>query len=335
MLKVAEDKDLVIADANQAACEILGYSREELLGRPIKDIDRSLDEEQNRAILNQVMSRESLLFETAHVRKDGTTFPVEVSAKLLDTGANSSLIISIERDITERKRTEEEIKNSNSLLSSVIESPDNVIIFALDTNYNYLSFNQPHVRDMNRAYGADIDIGQNILTYIPRTDDRLKAEENYKRVLKGDRFVKVEEYGRSSSRFWYELIYNPILDSLHHVVGFTVFVTDITERTQAEAEQSHLQRELQQAQKMEALGQLTGGIAHDFNNILGIMQGYTELAVNHAVHSGQAQLVGYLEHVEKAGGRAKELVDQMLAYSRSEARDDKSLQLQPLVEEDL
>ncbi len=124
-------------------------------------------------------------------------------------------------------------------------------------------------------------------------------------------------------------------DGAGDVFGVLGISRDITERMHAEADQARLQSELQQAQKMEALGQLTGGIAHDFNNILGIMLGYTELAVSHGVRSGQAQLVGYLKHVEKAGGRAKELVAQMLAFSRSEARDDKSLQLQPLIEEDL
>ena len=64
----------------------------------------------------------------------------------------------------------------------------------------------------------------------------MKSEDNFKRVLEGGRFVKIEEYGPSNSRFWYELIFNPIYNNLHHVIGFTVFVTDITERKLAEEE---------------------------------------------------------------------------------------------------
>ncbi len=112
VLEVKENIGLVIADANQAACEIHGYTREEFLGTPIRDLDKGLDKEQLRALMDRVMAGESLLFETAHVKKDGTIFPIEVSSKLLDTGEDPPLIISIERDITERKQAEGALQES-------------------------------------------------------------------------------------------------------------------------------------------------------------------------------------------------------------------------------
>ncbi|MCP4042497.1 MAG: response regulator, partial [Gammaproteobacteria bacterium] len=117
-----------------------------------------------------------------------------------------------------------------------------------------------------------------------------------------------------------------------HLVGLGL---DITRRKQSEAEQERLQRELQQAQKMEALGQLTGGIAHDFNNILGIILDNNELALNYCAPDGQTKLARHLNNIHKAGTRAASLVAKMLAYSRSEASDDKPLQLQALVKGDL
>ncbi len=117
-----------------------------------------------------------------------------------------------------------------------------------------------------------------------------------------------------------------------HYVGA---LSDITELKRAQTEQARLLRELHQAQKMEALGQLTGGIAHDFNNILGIMLGYTELALNRCTRSGGSELVRYLNHVERAGLRAKSLVAQMLAYTRRETSDHTRFDLPPLVEENL
>ena len=116
MLEVKEDVGLVIADANEAACEIHGYTREELVGTPISDIDRGLNNEQVRALLDRVMAGESLLFETKHLKKDGTTFPIEVSSKFLDIGEGPPLIISIERDLTNRKRAEEEKKKLQTQL---------------------------------------------------------------------------------------------------------------------------------------------------------------------------------------------------------------------------
>ncbi len=111
------------------------------------------------------------------------------------------------------------------------------------------------------------------------------------------------------------------------------FMVEITRAKKLAFEKERLQRELWQARKMRALGQLTGGIAHDFNNILGIMLGYTELAMNQCAHGAQKQFIGYLRHVEKAGLRARDLVAQMLAYTQGEAGNHSPLHLQPLVEE--
>ena len=116
ILEVKEDVGLVITDANVAACEIHGYTREELVGTPISDIDRGLNNEQVRALIDRVMAGESLLFETKHLKKDGTTFPIEVSSTFLDIGEGPPLIISIERDLTNRKRAEEEKKKLQTQL---------------------------------------------------------------------------------------------------------------------------------------------------------------------------------------------------------------------------
>ncbi|MBW2204779.1 MAG: PAS domain S-box protein, partial [Deltaproteobacteria bacterium] len=146
----------------------------------------------------------------------------------------SAFILVLLMNIHKRKQAEGELKESNSLLSSIMDSPDNVIMFALDKGYNYLSFNKAHVKAMKYAYDADIEIGQHILSYIPNEDDRLKAEKNYIRVLKGERFIEIQEYGLLENRSWYELIFNPIVDISNQITGCTVFVTDISERKRAE-----------------------------------------------------------------------------------------------------
>lgn len=139
-------------------------------------------------------------------------------------------------DITERKQAEEELQKANSLLSSILESPDNIIMFALDRYYNYIGFNQAHVKEMKFIYDADIKIGQHILSYIPNKDDHKQIEENYARVLKGERFSQIQEYGQVNIRQWYQLIFNPILDDSNNVAGFSVFITNITERKRTENE---------------------------------------------------------------------------------------------------
>ena len=179
-------------------------------------------------------------------------------------------VLALENEITERKQAEEALQRSSSLLSSVIESPENIIIFALDTNYNYLSFNTSHVKVMKKVYDADIEIGQNNLMYIQKEDERLRAEQNYKRVLKGERFVKIQQYGQSNSRLWYELLFNPIYDNSGYVVGFTVFVIDITEH-------KRMEEALLKSEKLKSIGTLAAGVSHEFNNILAVISGTIQL----------------------------------------------------------
>ncbi|MCP4413375.1 MAG: response regulator [Gammaproteobacteria bacterium] len=108
---------------------------------------------------------------------------------------------------------------------------------------------------------------------------------------------------------------------------------EINERKEAQVEQVRLQRELEQAHKMEALGQLTGGVAHDFNNILGIIMGYISLVKDRYPQEVPKKMKGYLETAYKASVRAKELVAQMLLFSRPGSEDSHPLQLTPLIED--
>lgn len=113
-------------------------------------------------------------------------------------------------------------------------------------------------------------------------------------------------------------------------------LNEIKEREEAEAERERLRRELDQTHKMEALGQLTGGIAHDFNNILGVILGYSELLdrqiEDDAVPKG---CEAYLGNVIKASLRARDLVSQMLTFSRSDAQDARLIDLVPHINDQI
>lgn len=124
----------------------------------------------------------------------------------------------------------------------------------------------------------------------------------------------------------YEYIFSPAFAAtgdVEFVVGST---RDITERKGLEAQ-------LRQGQKMEAIGTLAGGIAHDFNNILAAIMGYTELAQNGLSPDGRAH--AQLAQVLKASGRAKDLVQQILTFSRQEEHEQHALRVQDIIEETL
>ena len=97
--------------------------------------------------------------------------------------------------------------------------------------------------------------------------------------------------------------------------------TDITERKQAEQEKENLQNQLQHAQKMESIGQLTGGMAHDFNNLLATILGYTELSISQFASDPESKLSQYLHKILEAGKRGRDLIIEMLAFARSSPKE--------------
>jgi PAS domain S-box-containing protein len=116
----------------------------------------------------------------------------------------------------------------------------------------------------------------------------------------------------------------------YRLVGST---SDITAEKQAQSDKEHLEAQLRQAQKMEAMGTLAGGIAHDFNNILGAILGYGELAQQHAAPGSAMRR--YLDNVMHAAGRAKTLVDRILGFSRSGLGERVPVNVQAVIEETL
>jgi len=115
---------------------------------------------------------------------------------------------------------------------------------------------------------------------------------------------------------------------------FVAIVRDIAERRKAERERAKLQTQLQRAQRMEAIGTLAGGIAHDFNNILMIIDGYTEIALEHELQEGHPSQHS-MEQVLKATRRAIELVQQILAFSRQGEQEMIQVKVTPIVKETL
>lgn len=224
---------------NSAAERIFGYSLDEYLNDPSLS-SRMLHpdyKQQEQEVLKEISQTKKPVKDVTlgWIAKDGRTVIMEYTIiPIYDKDDRLVYFESIGRDITERKKAEEYIQKSNALLSSVINSPDNIIVFALDTDYKYLSFNKAHAKEMKLVYDAEIEIGKNIIDYIPSENDRAKVLINYKRVLRGERFTEIQQYGLGDESSWYELIFNPIYDDSNNTTGFTVFVTNITDRKKAE-----------------------------------------------------------------------------------------------------
>ena len=132
---------------------------------------------------------------------------------------------------------------------------------------------------------------------------------------------------------WLQVRGRCMRDASGKVHRFAGSAIDVTARKNAEAEKERLEIQLRQSQKMEAMGTLAGGIAHDFNNILGAILGYGELAQKAAAEGSVVRR--YLDNVMHAGGRAKALVERILAFSRSGMGERGPINVQGVIEETL
>ena len=131
----------------------------------------------------------------------------------------------------------------------------------------------------------------------------------------------------------FELSVYLVKDQNGQPIGFRGVARDISERLKAEAERKDLETQLMRSQKMEAIGTLAGGIAHDFNNVLTAVIGYTELVISE--HTDGSQSHKNLKEVMKAAFRARDLVNQILTFSRKTGQELKPVMIGPIVKETL
>jgi PAS domain S-box-containing protein len=145
--------------------------------------------------------------------------------------------------------------------------------------------------------------------------------------------IEVEYYRRDGSTVWMENTVKAMRDNSGAIEGLYGVSRDITERKIAEEENTKLQSQLQQVQKMESIGTLAGGIAHDFNNILGIIVGNTELAMDDVPEWNPAR--HNLEEIRTASMRARDMVKQIMAFSRQSQPEMKPVRISPIIKESL
>ncbi len=243
---------------------------------------------------------------------------------------------SLEKIVQERTRELRESEKKYRLLAE--NARDIIWTMDMGRRFTYVS---PSV---TRLWGYSVEEFMDRKLQKVLTPDSFEVAE--KAVKKAQALEKLEEkdlgIGRTwvaeleiirkdGSTVWTEmatgLIYNKDVRDIE-IIGIA---RDITERKRSEEEKKKLEAELLQAQKMEAIGTLAGGIAHDFNNILASIMGYAELAMLD-VPDG-SRMKQYLIEIFKAGNRAKNLVNQILAFSRQSNQKQVPIHMRSIVEE--
>lgn len=140
------------------------------------------------------------------------------------------------------------------VLQSLIDSLSNFVIFALDREYRYVAFNESHRQTIKAIWNVDIAIGMDMLaTVVGRDDDRSKAKASFDRVLAGEQFVTIDEYGDDKlSRRTYENAWYPLRGDNKEVTGLVCFLSDVTERERLRADLSQQNERLEQGMQENA-----------------------------------------------------------------------------------
>ena len=249
---------------NDTCCVSTGYSRDEFLRMCVADIDPSVTRKWSAADERTIRSGErTRLREGLIRRKDGTVFPVEVISSIVRV-AGREYLVATARDITERRKTEEEQARQRDFMKRVIDMiPD--FLFVKDREDRYLLANRALAdacgTTPERMLGkTDVELGADPAEAARFTEADREVLRSGKDMLIPDETFTVA----SGETRRYQTTRRPLADERGELTRVLAASIDITERLQ-------MQEQLLHAQKMETVGHLAGGIAHDFNNLLSVI----------------------------------------------------------------
>lgn len=228
-----------------------------------------------------------------------------------------SQIIILVRDITERKRAEENLVR----LATIIEqAAEGIVVTGLNWIIQYAN---PAFERMS-GYSRNEIIGHHARIHKTRKQDKLFRANIRSTLARGEVWSgRIINKKKDGTLYDVELMSSPILDNSGNITNHVCIFRDITHEV-------NLEGLLRQAQKMEAIGTLSGGIAHDFNNILGAIIGYTEAA---QIDDRTENQKYYLEQVLYSCDRAKNLISQILTFSRQQEHERKPVFVAPIIKE--
>lgn len=323
---------------NEFACRFFGYSRQDLIGQKVPHEILPLRTQAGKNLPEMIHDiaihpEQYTSNEIENICKDGTRVWIAWANKpILDEHGQCVEILCVGNDITERKRAEEALKESESRWQFALEGArDGVWDWNVQTNKLYFSkrwkemlgFEEDEIKDSLEEWEKRV-----------HPDDLASCYVELNRHLKGETPFYQDEYRmfcKDGTCKW-------ILDRGKVIqwtaegvpVRFLGTHTDISDRKQAEAEREKLEGQLLQSQKMEAVGQLAGGVAHDFNNLLQIILGNVDMIIKELgqdLPSG-----GPLDDVRMAAERAADLTHQLLAFSRRQVIQPVTLDLNDLIQ---
>ena len=338
---IATDLNGRVTRMNTVAERLTGWSFMLAQGRPLADVFNIVNAESRAPVpspVQQVLASGETLGIANHtmlLARDGGEYHISDSAAPIRDGSGKVMgVVLVFSDVTEQYRAQQALRAHADALRlrnrALTQISQGVMI---TDEKQVISYVNPGFERLT-GYTAAETLGRDSKFLQGAQTSAATVAEIDRALLAGQEFRgEVLNYRKDGAGIWIALDISPIRDDSGALTGFVGTQRDITERKQAEVERRSLEAQLRESQKMESIGTLAGGIAHDFNNILGAILGNVALArgdlpAEHPAHQS-------LDQISKASVRARDLVQQILTFSRRQTQELVGQPLRPLVEESL
>ncbi|WP_095152221.1 PAS domain-containing sensor histidine kinase [Pseudomonas sp. Irchel s3b5] len=327
------DPDGIITSWNAGARRFKGYEEAEILGQ---HFSRFYTEDDRRAGLPQraldtALTEGRFEGEGWRVRKDGTHFWSHVVIDPIRDSSGTLLgFAKITRDLTDRKMAEEVLKQSEQQFRLLVQSVTDYAIYMLAPDGRLTNWNPGAQRI--KGYFPEEVIGQHFsMFYTPEDRAAGEPQRTLEVAVREGRFEnKGWRVRKDGTRFLAHVVVDPIWGDTGTLLGFAKITRDITEVTQAQQALETTREALFQAQKMQAIGQLSGGIAHDFNNLLTVILGNLEIVRKRV--TDDSKLIRLIDNATQGALRGVSLTQRMLAFARRQELKSEPVQLPKLIE---
>jgi PAS domain S-box-containing protein len=318
-----------ILDCNQTTVETLNYPREEIIGKVVFEMYQPSCLEAAKKAFQAFIETGVVKDQELEVRRrDGSGLAVSLNVTAVRNETGKILYSrSIWREITRRKIVEKALRESEALFRTAYQTiPDPVTIIraedgrCVDINEGFTQVTGYTREEVIGKTAQDLNIWVD-----PKERDRFIAGiSKFDQIQNLEADFRIKNGDVITGLFSAKIIK---LEGKPHILSLT---RNISELKKAQQEKEELEAQLRQAQKMEAIGTLAGGIAHDFNNILAAIMGYCEMAQFDLSEEHPARY--NIDQALKATHRAKDLIKQILAFSRQTKHERKPLQLHLIIE---